>query len=281
MPKALNQPTDVDASNMTDNTALLAYNPTSFSQGRMDFAWEELSAAERSQAYADWEAGKGLIGGDPRQRPGSDRLPAWGLNQPFFRALALADERGDNGARLHADLASDRPLEVEIGYGRGDFLLDRAQRHPERCFIGYETKTKATRLMLARLERGGLANLWVSDDDARFNLPRVVADGRLDMVHVLFPDPWWKQQHRVKRLFSPPFVDLLAAKLRPGGVLHFKSDVAEYGELVAYLVAGQGAFAPHDPDLAARIGAGAPTHREHWCAVHNKPIYAYYFLRRG
>ena len=121
----------------------------------------------------------------------------------------------------------------------------------------------------------------MSDDDARFNLPRVVPDGRVDICHVLFPDPWWKSQHRVKRLFSPPFVDLVAAKLRPGGLLYFKSDVEEYGELVRYLVESHGAFAAHDPTLNDRIGPYAPTHREHWCQVHGKPVWSYCFLRRG
>ncbi|RIK48490.1 MAG: hypothetical protein DCC57_13355 [Chloroflexi bacterium] len=259
---------------------LLDYHATSFSQGRMDFAWEELSEEERAQAYADWQAGKGLIGGDPRLRPGSGQLPAWGLDRPFFRTLALDDPRGTNGARLRAELAGDHPLEVEIGFGRGDFLLDRAGRRPETLFLGYETKTKATRLLLERIDRFDLANLWVSDDDCRFSLPRLVADGRVDAVHILFPDPWWKPQHRVKRLFSPPFVDLLAAKLRPGGLLHFKSDVEAYGELVRYLVEGHGAFAPHDPAQAAMIGEFALTHREHWCLRHNRPVFAYYFVRR-
>ena len=126
---------------------------------------------------------------------------------------------------------------------------------PSRLLIGYETKTKATRLMLQRIERAqarpglAMADLWLSDDDARFNLPRVIGDGRVDIFHILFPDPWWKTQHIVKRLFSPPFVDLLAAKLRPGGLLHFKSDVQEYGELVRYLVEGHGAFGANDPAL--------------------------------
>ncbi len=284
----------------------IPYSPTSFSQGRMDFTWEELTDAERAQAYADWEAGKGLIGGDPHRRPGSHLLPPWGIDRPFFRALALDDERGWNGAALRALLASHRPLEIEIGFGRGDFLLDRAQRHPHRLFIGYETKTKATRLMLARIEqlaqgrragdgqaeRAGrdvalhpspLAahpSLWISDDDARFGLPRAIGDGRVAIFHVLFPDPWWKNEHRVKRLFSPPFVDLLAAKVCPGGMLHFKSDVQEYGELVRYLVENHPAFAAHDPALAASIGESVPTHREHWCRRHGKPVWAYYFARR-
>ncbi len=259
---------------------LLDYHPASFSQGRMDFEWEELTEEKIRQAYMDWEAGKGLIGGDPRRRPGADRLPEWGLNQPFFRALALDDPRGDNGRRLREELASARPLEVEIGFGRGDFLLDRARRYPERLFIGYETKTKAARLFLRRIQRFEIHNIWVSDDDCRFNMPRLLPDGRVDAFHVLFPDPWWKPQHRVKRLFSPPSVDLLATKLRPGGLLHFKSDVKEYSEYVAYLIQRHGGFHAHNPALAERIGEFAPTHREFWCITHGRPVYAFYVERR-
>ncbi len=267
---------------------VLSYHHTYFTQGRMDFAWEELSDAERTQLYADWEAGKGLIGGHPRLRPGAERLPVWGLNRPFFRSFALDDPRGDpstgsgdrNGQRLRAALASDLPVEVEVGYGRGDFLLDRATRHPQRFFIGYEVKTKATRLALGRVERLGLTNLWLSDDDARASLPELIPDARLDALHVLFPDPWWKDQHKIRRLFAPPFVDLLAAKIRPGGFLHFKSDVEGYGALVRYLVEQHPAFGPHEPALVARISPHVPTHREYWCSVNGKPIWAFFFPRR-
>ena len=260
---------------------ILPYNPTTFHQGRMDFTWEELSEEERAQVAADWEAGRGLIGGDPRRRPGSYLLPGWGLDRRFFRTLALDDERGDNGIRWRSALASGAPLEVEIGYGRGDFLFDRALRHPQRLFLGYETKHKASRLFVERTEAiPNLANLWVSDDDARFSLPRVLDDGRVDAFHVLFPDPWWKSLHRIKRLFSPPFVELLAAKLAPGGILHFKSDVSEYGELVQYLVEHSPDFLPNDPQLIEQIGPSAPTHREDWCRRKGKPVWTWTFRRR-
>lgn len=259
---------------------ILDYHATSFSQGRMDFAWEELSDDERAQLYADWQAGKGLIGGHPLHRPGHERLSDWALNQPVFRAFALADDRGDNGVRLRADLASDRTLEIEIGFGRGDFILDRARRHPDRLFIAYEVKTKAVRLMLSRVQRFEIPNLWLSDDDARVSLPTVLAPGRAEIVHVLFPDPWWKEQHKIKRLFSPPFVDLMADLIRPGGLLHFKSDVEGYNELVRYLVANHPSFAAHNPELADRIGPHLPTHREAWCGRKKLPVWASYFERK-
>jgi tRNA (guanine-N7-)-methyltransferase len=258
----------------------LEYHPTAFSQGRMNFSWEELSDEARQQAYDDWQAGRGLIGGNPHQRPNSHLLPVWGIDQAFFRGLAMDDERGQNGARLRALLESSVPVEVEIGFGRGDFLLDRAKRHPELLLLGYETKNKATKLMVQRIDRFALENLWVSDDDVRFNMPLLLEDGRLAAVHVLFPDPWWKPGHHAKRLFSPPFVDLLAAKLQRGGLLHFKSDVQEYGEFVRYLVEGHGAFEAHDPALAERVGPYAMTHREAWCLRHQRPVYAYYFARQ-
>jgi tRNA (guanine-N7-)-methyltransferase len=246
----------------------------------MDFAWEALTLAEREQAYADWTAGKGLLGGDPRQRPGSELLPAWGIDRRFFRVLTLDDDRGWNGSQWRADLATSRPLEIEVGFGRGDFILDRAIRHPQTIFLAYEVKTKAVRLALSRIERLALDNLWLSDDDTRFSLPLVVPDGRADVVHILFPDPWWKKQHHIKRIFSPPFVDLLAAKLKPGGLLHFKSDVQDYGELVRYLVAQHPAFRDHDPALADGMGPYVPTHREAWCGRKGLPFWSYYFQRK-
>jgi tRNA (guanine-N7-)-methyltransferase len=257
--------------------SVLDYQGTSFSQGRMDFAWEEVSEEERQQLYADWQAGKGLIGGHPRHRPGHDRLPEWGVNQPFFRTFALDDPRGWNGERLRAEMASARPLEVEIGFGRGDFLLDRAARHPDRLFIGYEVKTRAVRLALQRLERMALTNLWLSDDDVRVSLPEVIPSRRIDVVHVLFPDPWWKEEHKIRRLFSPPLVDLLAEKVRPGGLLHFKSDVEQYNELVRYLVGQHPTFSEHSPELERQIGPHVPTHREYWCKERNLPVWASFF----
>ncbi len=263
----------------TPDERILDYHATSFSQGRMDFAWEAISDAERAQLYADWQAGKGLIGGHPKHRPGHERLPDWGLNRRFFRAFTGGDDRGWNGERLQAELATDRPLEIEIGFGRADFLLDRARRHPSRLFIGYEVRTKSVRLALDRIDRLELGNIWLSDDDARVNLPAVLAPGRVEIMHVLFPDPWWKEQHKIKRLFAPPFVDLLAEVICPGGMLHFKSDVEGYNELVRYLVGNHPAFAAHNPDLAGRIGPHLPTHREHWCQRKNLPVWSSYFER--
>ncbi|RME63601.1 MAG: tRNA (guanosine(46)-N7)-methyltransferase TrmB, partial [Caldilineae bacterium] len=82
-----------------------------------------------------------------------------------------------------------------------------------------------------------------------------------------------------KRLFSPPFVDLLAEKIRPGGILHVKTDVQGYGELVCYLLEQHPAFSGNRPELLERIGSHVPTHREFWCQEHGLPVWAFAFQR--
>jgi hypothetical protein len=64
-------------------------------------------------------------------------------------------------------------------------------------------------------------------------------------------------------------------------LLHFKSDVQEYGAFVQYLVESNPAFGQHDPALLARIGDHAPTHREMWCVRNKKPVWAYTFERQN
>ncbi len=117
---------------MSESTPLLNYHAASFSAGRMDFAWEELSDEEARPGLRRLGGGQGLIGGDPRRRPNpSHLLPAW-ASTVRFSALALDDARGQNGSAAGA-ARLDRP-EAEIGFGRGDFLLDRA--YPDTLFLG-------------------------------------------------------------------------------------------------------------------------------------------------
>ena len=193
--------------------------------------------------------------------------------------LALDDHRAANGVQFRRQIGGARPLEIEIGFGRGDFLLDRSARMPDQLFIGFEVKTKAVRLALSRLEKQSLENLWLSDDDARVGSPDGDPRSPRQRSSRAFPDPWWKAQHKVKRLFSPPFVDLLAAKLRPGGYLHLKTDVEQYGELVRHLLSGHPAFCDHRPDLAGRVGPYRPTHREHWCQENGMPVVGVLFCQ--
>jgi tRNA (guanine-N7-)-methyltransferase len=132
----------------------------------------------------------------------------------------------------------DAQWEVEIGFGKGRYLLRRSQESPERRFLGIEIAGEYQRLWSDRARRRRLTN-WLSlRGDAAYLLSAVLPAGFAAAVHVYFPDPWPKSRHQKRRLFDPESVDLVLGLLRDGGSFSFATDFLEYGELVAGLLAG-------------------------------------------
>jgi len=228
------------------------------------------------------ETGKGLAGGNPFQRlqhSGYLRAP---LEKPLFQ-IADLEPNGDGLDEVYrqrlADFLARGPLEIEIGFGDGNFLLDRAGKHPERQFIGFELRWHLLRQVLKAAETIPLPNLWVSADDARYALARSLPPGCATVMHVLLPDPWWKRRHQHKRMFTAYSVSLLARGLAPDGILHVRTDVPGYAELIEDVIPTSGLFGPHDDSLAACLADTIPTTREAWCYENEFPIFTFYFQR--
>jgi len=120
------------------------------------------------------------------------------------------------------------PVEVEIGPGKGAFVLALARNHPERNFFGVElSKRRAFRL--ARLiERDGPANIIVIHADITCLVETMIGPESVAAYHLYFPDPWWKPRHHKRRLFREDFVVALTRTLVPGGTIFLASDVQEY-----------------------------------------------------
>ena len=129
------------------------------------------------------------------------------------------------------------PWEVEIGFGKGRYLVDRAAAHRERRFLGLEIASKYYRLVAGRLRRRGLDNALVIRGEALYLLSTVLPAGFAARLHVYFPDPWHKTRHHKRRLFDSETVDLVLGLLEPGGELCFATDFLEYGEIVAGILA--------------------------------------------
>ena len=140
------------------------------------------------------------------------------------------------------------PWEVEIGFGKGRYLLRRGIESPERRFLGIELVSEYHALLAGRVRRRGLRNCLVLRGEAHYLLSAVLPRGFADVVHVYFPDPWPKSRHHKRRLFDPETVDLVAGLLAPGGRLCFATDFIAYGELVRELLEGYPALsvAVHD-----------------------------------
>jgi tRNA (guanine-N7-)-methyltransferase len=133
----------------------------------------------------------------------------------------------------------DGAWEVEVGYGKGKYLLDRAAAEPHRRFLGIEMVGQYEKLMVRRARRRGLAN-WASlRGEALYLLSAVLPAAFADVLHVYFPDPWPKAKHHKRRLFDPETVDLVLGLVRPGGRFCFATDFLDYGELVCEILDAQ------------------------------------------
>lgn len=163
----------------------------------------------------------------------------------MIQPLRISTAAGDRGlSGLAAPLPLDElcpgvgPWEVEIGFGKGRYLLRRCQESPERRFLGIEIAGEYCDLFVERARKRRLTNWVALRGEALSLLGAVLPRGFAEAVHVYFPDPWPKSRHQKRRLFEPETVDLVLGLLRPGAKLSFATDFLDYGELVAGLLAG-------------------------------------------
>ena len=143
------------------------------------------------------------------------------------------------------------PRTLEIGFGMGDALLELAQAHPERDFVGVEVYPPGIGRFLLRVEQAGLGNVRVVCADAVEVLGRHLPPGSLDELLVLFPDPWPKKRHHKRRLVNAAFLALAARVLAPGGRLRIATDWADYAQAIAALLAENTDFTA-EADTTAR-----------------------------
>ena len=122
------------------------------------------------------------------------------------------------------------PWVLEIGFGMGDATAQVAAAAPERDFIGVEVHEAGVGALLKRIGEMQLRNLRIVRHDAVEVLRQMIAPASLAGVHLWFPDPWHKKRHHKRRLVQPPFVELVASRLAPGGYLHCATDWQPYAE---------------------------------------------------
>jgi len=176
----------------------------------------------------------------------------------------------------------EAPLEIEVGSGKGLFLLSAACEIPSHNFLGIEIAGKYARFAAARLAKNGVANAVVVHGDAQRLFADFLSDESLVAVHVYFPDPWWKKRHHKRRVMNEHFVQHVARTLAPSGTLHFWTDVRERFKATLELIAAQPLLS--GPLEVAERPAEHPldyrTHFERRMRLAEKPVYRAEFRKR-
>ncbi|MBY0563576.1 MAG: tRNA (guanosine(46)-N7)-methyltransferase TrmB [Hyphomonadaceae bacterium] len=131
---------------------------------------------------------------------------------------------------------------LEIGFGGGEHLVAQAVAHPEARFIGVEPFVNGVASCLRHIEDSGATNIRLHMGDARDVIARL-PEASLDLVYILFPDPWPKARHHKRRLIQPELLDALARVLKPGGEVRFATDWANYAEWTLWLFTRDARFA--------------------------------------
>ena len=163
--------------------------------------------------------------------------------RPWFRTVddVISDgpKAGDGNVDWPAFFGHEdgsRPVELDVGCGRGLFLFNASTSRPETDWLGLEIDYTEGRRTARRLVKREQPNARVVGGDARSFLDKCVRPASVDRVHVYYPDPWWKRRHLRRRLFNDAFLDQVAECLKGGGELLSRTDVGDYWEVISALV---------------------------------------------
>ncbi len=203
---------------------------------------------------------------------GPVRLPLEQLQPYLFDASELRP------ISWQSVFGNSAPVEIEVGCGKGLFLLTASQQHPDVNYFGVEIERTYQLFTANRLAKRNLHNVRLACADARAVMRECVAAGSVQAVHVYFPDPWWKKRHHKRRLFTAEFAAACVQVLCDGGKLEVMSDVEEYFTTIAGLLAGQAGLEqlpPAEPRESYR------TNFERKYRLAGKPIFGGSYLRRA
>ena len=124
------------------------------------------------------------------------------------------------------------PVHIEVGAGKGTFLLNQAGAQPGDNFLGIEWARKYYRYAVDRIGRWGLTNVRIIRTDAGAFLADFIPDNSVDCFHIYFPDPWPKKRHHKRRFICPANLEHLVRCLKTGGQLKIATDHADYFEVI-------------------------------------------------
>jgi tRNA (guanine-N7-)-methyltransferase len=131
---------------------------------------------------------------------------------------------------------NDNPVVVEIGSGKGRFLIGSAMEQPDRNFIGIEKSLHYYRLLGERLSKRNLPNVRLINHDAFLVMQKMFRDESVSEIHIYFPDPWPRKREQKRRIIRPEALMEMKRVLVPAGSGIYVTDHREYFEAAAPLI---------------------------------------------
>jgi tRNA (guanine-N7-)-methyltransferase len=132
---------------------------------------------------------------------------------------------------------NSHPVELEIGCGKGKFLVARAIENPGTNFLGIDRVSKFMNIGKTRAQKRVLPNIRFLRAEARTFLAEAIAPISVGIFHIYFPDPWPKRRHQSRRVFTPGFLALLHARLVAGGLVEIATDDKDYFDAMKKTIA--------------------------------------------
>lgn len=130
---------------------------------------------------------------------------------------------------------------LEIGFGGGEHLVERARQAPTAGFIGCEPFINGVASLLNHISAQNLQNVKIVVDDARLLLQNLKS-ASIDRIYILFPDPWPKKRHNKRRIISDETIADLSRVLKSGGQLFMATDIIDYAEWIQDVLAKRPEF---------------------------------------
>lgn len=166
------------------------------------------------------------------------------------------------------------PIEVDVGCGKGSFLLWAAAANPQQNFLGIERQLGRLRRIDKKARRLGLQNVRLIRIEASYLIGKLIPVASVQVYHIYFPDPWPKRRHLRRRLFTPEFVADLHRTLRADGTVNIATDFEMYfAQIQGEMMKSRGFTESESPVLPAEaktdferefLAAGKTIFRSHW-----------------